>query len=181
MADEGPAGAAFVSCADGGAVAAAKNMCLRWLTARMHSRAELASKLGQRGVGTQVADAALDRLEQVGLIDDESFAEAFVRAKHRDRGLGRAALQQELARKGVDREVAARAVAVIDDDAERQRAEQLVARKLDSAILSGLESARRRLLGMLARRGYSPTVAVAVVNAALDGYLAPADIPLDES
>ncbi|MEO7126704.1 MAG: regulatory protein RecX [Nakamurella sp.] len=156
---------------------AAKNICLRLLTGQARSRAELATKLRDRGIPDDAAERALNRLVDVGLIDDVSYAEAFVASRHRTRGLGRSALRMELERKGIDRSVADQAVHAIDDDAERSRAAELVAKKLDSAMFAGTDAARRRLLGMLARRGYSSTVAIAVVNDALQGYCEPLDLP----
>lgn len=164
-AAEGPAA--------GDPVAAAKNLCLRWLTVRARSRAELATKLRERGIPDDAAARALDRLAELGLIDDAAFAAAFVASKHRDRGLGRTALRRELERKGIDRGLADQALEAIDGDAERRRAAQLVAKKLDAAMFAGTEAARRRLLGMLARRGYSPSVAIPVVNDALRGFAEP--------
>lgn len=160
--------------------AAARSICLRLLTDQARSRANLAAKLHQKGIPDDVTERVLDRFTELGLIDDRAYAEAFVAAKHRERGLGRRALQMELRRKGIDPELAERAVQSIDDDAERQRAAELIAKKLDSAILAGLSTARRRLLGMLARRGYSSTVAIDVVNQALEGYVDPLDTPVDE-
>jgi regulatory protein len=135
----------------------------------------LVTKLRDRGIPDDAAERALDRLVQVGLIDDAAYAAAFVASRHRDRGLGRAALRRELERKGIDRELADRALEAIDADAERSRAAQMVAKKLDSAMYAGTDAARRRLLGMLARRGYSPAVAIAVVNDALRGFAEPWD------
>lgn len=163
----------------GDPVSAAKNICLRLLTSQARSRAELSAKLSQRGIPEAAAEEALDRLEKVGLIDDEAYARAFVASRHRDRGLGRSALRRELERKGVDRDLAASASAAIDDDQERARAADLVARKLDSAMFAGSEAARRRLLGMLARRGYSSAVAIGAVNDALRGFADPIEPPVD--
>lgn len=167
--------------ADGGPpgdpVAAAKTICLRLLTARARTRHELAEALRERGIPDETAEQVLGRFAEVGLIDDAAFAEIFVRSRHRERGLGRSALRRELERKGVERSVADRAVEAIDDEDERARATELVLRKLDSAMFAGPQAARRRLLGMLARRGYGPSVAIPVINEALRGYLE----PLDES
>jgi regulatory protein len=158
---------------------AAKNLCLRWLAVQGRSRAELAAKLRERGIPDDAAERALDRLARVGLIDDAAYAAAFVASRHRDRGLGRLALRRELQRKGIDRDLAEQALEPIDGDAERSRAAALVAKKLDSAMFAGSDAARRRLLGMLARRGYSPGVAIAVVNDALRGFTEPLDPSAD--
>lgn len=162
-------------CADpsGNPDAAAKNLCLRLLTTRARSRAELAEKLHERGIPADAAQRVLDRLTAVGLVDDVAFAEAFVVSRRRDRALGRSALRTELQRKGIDRAVADRAVAGIDEESERRRAADLVAQRLDAAMFAGPQAARRRLLALLARRGYSVSVAAHVVADALRGYVEP--------
>ncbi len=110
----------------------------------------------------------LDRLTEVGLIDDAAYAQAFVRVKHRDRALGRSALRTELRRKGIAAPVAETAVGQVDDESERARAEAFVARKIHSAAAAGPEAARRRLLGALSRRGYPTDIALSVVDRAMD-------------
>lgn len=172
-----PRGAATDVPAD--PVSAAKSICLQLLTAQVRSRAELAAKLGDRGIPEAAATVALDRLTEVGLIDDEAYADRFVASRHRERGLGRRAIRMELERRGIDRAIVDRAVQAIGDDDERERATELVAKKLDAAVYGGLAGARRRLLGMLARRGYPASVAVGVVNDALLGYVDPLDVPDD--
>ena len=86
----------------GDPVAVAKSICLRLLTGSTRTRADLERALRRRGIADDVAGAVLDRLTEVGLIDDAAYAEAFVASRHRDRGLGRSALRAELRRKGVD-------------------------------------------------------------------------------
>lgn len=156
----------------GDPVAVAKAICLRLLTGSARTRADLAKALGRRGIPDDVAGPVLDRLTEVGLIDDAAYAQAFVSTRHRDRGLGRSALRAELRRKGVDPAVAADAAAGIDDEAERLRAAELVVKRLDSAMFAGPDTAKRRLLAYLARRGYPPGVAVDVVDEALRGFVA---------
>ncbi len=158
----------------------AKNICLRMLAVQARSRAELAAKLYERGIPVDSAERVLDRLGAAGLVDDAAFAESFVTIRHRDRGLGRAALRAELKRKGIDRSIVERAVGGIDDEAERRRAAELVAKKLDSAMFAGPAAARRRLLGMLARRGYSAAVSAHVIGEALRGYVDPEDLTGDD-
>jgi regulatory protein len=142
---------------------------LRLLTARARSRAELIDKMAKRGYPDEVAETVLSRLVAVGLVDDEDFAAQWVRSRHTYSGKGKRALATELRTKGVDAEVIAAALDGIDAVAERGRAEQLVERKLRREVLADGDDAKvmRRLVGMLARRGYSQTMAVAVVTDAL--------------
>lgn len=163
----------------------ARAICLRLLTARARTRAELSDALRRRDVPPAVADRVLGRFSEVGLIDDATFAEQWVRSRHRQRGLGRRALAVELHRKGVAREVAEEALGGVDAESERRMARELVDRRLRTLSTSGPEErarAGRRVLGMLARRGYPAGVATEVVRAAMaergaeEDELGPADL-----
>ena len=140
-------------------------MCLRLLTVRTRTRAELAGQLAKRGYPDAVVTAALSRLESVGLIDDEDFADQWVRSRQANAGKGKRALAAELRTKGVDDDVIAIALDGVDAEAERVRAEQLVERRLRREMLGDDDDPKvmRRLVAMLARRGYSQSMAVAVV------------------
>ena len=145
----------------------ARTICLDLLAARARSRAELADGLARRGVDDDVAGRVLDRLDAVGLVDDAAFAEQWVSSRHRHQGLGKRALAGELHRKGVDRETASTAIDAIGRDDERARARALVDRRLPSLARHDHTVAARRLVGMLARKGYDAGVAYAVVREAL--------------
>jgi regulatory protein len=145
----------------------ARTICLDLLTTRARSRAELADGLARRGVDADVAGRVLDRLGHVGLVDDAAFAEQWVSSRHRHQGLGRRALADELFRKGVDRETASTAIDEIGREDERARALALVERRLPSLARVDHAVAVRRLVGMLARKGYGAGVAYEVVREAL--------------
>ncbi len=146
----------------------ARTIVLKQLTGAPRSRKQLADTLARRGCDPQVAQEVLDRLEEVGLIDDREFAESYVRSRQTTRGLGRRALAAELRGKGVSSDIVADAVESVDPDAERERAEALVAKKLRS--MRGLDAAvrARRLAGMLARKGYPADLAWSVIREAVD-------------
>ena len=148
-------------------VSAARTVCLDLLTARARTRSELADDLARRGFADDVAGGVLDRLVEVGLVDDAAFAEQWVDSRHRHRGLGRRALADELRRKGVDTETAGAALADLGVDAERTRAAELVERRLPSLARFDDAVAVRRLVGMLARKGYGAGVAYEVVREAM--------------
>lgn len=150
----------------------ARALCLRLLTARARTRAELAGQLDQRGYPEDVSTRVLDRLTDVGLVDDRDFAEQWVRSRHVNAGKGKRALASELRTKGIDDGVIADALADVDGDAERVRAERLVADKLRREKLTDHADevkVARRLVGMLARRGYHQSMAFDVVKVALAG------------
>jgi regulatory protein len=147
----------------------ARNLCLRLLTARARTRAELQGQLAKRGYPDDVSARVLDRLAQIGLVDDVDFAEQWVQSRRVNAGKGKRALAAELQTKGVDNEVIADALASIDAGAERERAEHLVREKLRREKLGDDDDTKvaRRLVGMLARRGYSQTMAFDVVKGEL--------------
>ena len=153
----------------------AKAICLRLLTGAARPRAGLAAALARKGIPNDVAERVLDRLTEVGLIDDEAYAQSFVASRHRHGGLGAGALREELKRKGVDATTAASAVTVVDRDAEYRRARALLERRVDSAMANGVDTAHRRMLGLLARRGYPPDLAQRVVREVIDEYEAEVD------
>jgi len=144
-------------------------LCLRLLTVRARTRAELAAQLVKRGYPDDLSERVLDRLTDVGLVDDRDFAEQWVRSRHVNAGKGKRALVSELRTKGVDDEVITAALADVDSDAERVRAEHLVADKLRRERLTDDDEPKlaRRLVAMLARRGYGQSMAFDVVKVAL--------------
>ena len=145
----------------------ARAILLNKLTASAKSRRELADALAAKDVPDDVATRVLDRFEQVGLVDDAAFADTWVRSRQASRGLSRRALSHELRRKGVSDDVISESLEQVDSETERAAAAALVARKLPST--RGLERVRRtrRLVGMLARKGYGPGLAAGVVRDAL--------------
>ncbi len=146
----------------------ARGICLRALTGAPKTRQQLADLLAKADVPEDAAEAVLDRYVEVGLIDDAAYANAWVSSRQAGRGLARRALSAELRAKGVDAEVAAEAVEQIDDDDERAAAQRLVARKVPGMRRLDRATATRRLMGMLARKGYNGGLAAAVVREALD-------------
>jgi regulatory protein len=142
----------------------AQGICLRLLTARPRSRAELADALRRRGIPDEVGELVLDRLSEVGLVDDAAFAESAVHSGHRHRGLGRRALSTGLRRRGVSDEIVRETLATVRSEDEEQRARELVQRKLRASTVRDASTLARKLGGMLARRGYSEGLAWRVVR-----------------
>jgi regulatory protein len=124
--------------------------------------------LAEREIPDEVADEVLDRFTEVGLINDAAFANAWVESRHRGRGLGKRALAQELRRRGVDDELARDALEELDPEQEEQTARELVRRKLRSMRSLDRQVAMRRLLGMLARKGYPAGLAMTIIKQELD-------------
>ncbi|MFN8169488.1 MAG: regulatory protein RecX [Candidatus Nanopelagicales bacterium] len=145
----------------------ARTIALRQLTLAPRTRAQLASALARKGVEEQVALDVLDRLEDVRLVDDAAYAEAWVRSRHAGRGLARRALGHELRQRGVAEPLVVEALEGVTTEDEAAAARALVDRKLPGTRQLGVETRIRRLVGMLARKGYSGGLAMRVVREAL--------------
>ncbi|MFI7109071.1 recombination regulator RecX [Nonomuraea sp. NPDC050227] len=146
----------------------ARAICLRLLTMAPKTRAQLAEALRKRDVPDEAAGKVLDRFVELGLINDEAFAEAWVDSRHHGRGLAKRALAAELRHRGVDTETVKEAVERLDSDQEAETARRLVDRKLASTRSLDSQTRTRRLAGMLARKGYSSGLAYRVIREALE-------------
>jgi regulatory protein len=146
----------------------ARAIVLRQLSMAPRSRVQLERKLRQRGCDDDVARRVLDRMTEVGLVDDEAYAEMLVRARHSEKGLARRALAHELRKQGIDQEVADEALGQVGAGDERLRAEQLVEKRMRGLHGLAPEVQTRRLAGLLARKGYSSEVAWPVIREAVD-------------
>ena len=146
--------------------AVAREIALRQLTVRARTRVELARALARKQVPEDIAMAVLDRLTEVGLIDDAVFARDWLAAGGR-RQKSRRVLLGELAEKGVDRELIDEAAGELEGERDYEVARGFAARK--AASLAGLEPAvrYRRLAGALARRGFASSVVAQVAREAL--------------
>ncbi|CAM3345584.1 regulatory protein RecX [Tsukamurella hominis] len=147
--------------------ALARDLIYRALGMRDHSRAELRNKLARRGFDEELTERMLDKFVAAGLIDDAAFAQRWVQSRHQFSGRGRRALAQELRTKGVGAEEASAALDTVSREDERERAAELVERKLARVEVpeDRLERDKltQRLVGMLGRRGYHPSLALSVV------------------
>jgi regulatory protein len=145
----------------------ARKILLDQLTGQARSRKELADKLAKKLVPEEIATRLLDRFEEVGLIDDAAFARLWVDSRQSGKGLARRALAQELRRKGIADEVAREALDEVDPAEEEAAARALVAKRLRSMARLDDQTKTRRLVGMLARKGYPPGLAMTVVRDAV--------------
>jgi regulatory protein len=125
------------------------------LQSRLHSRSELRSKLMRREYGEEVVNAVLDDLSRMGYVDDERFAKtkALSAAQHKQHGRRRAFM--ELRKAGVSGAVADKALTDVYSEHDSTAVARRLAEK-QAPRLRKLEpvAARRRLVGMLQRRGF---------------------------
>lgn len=147
----------------------ARKIALDQLAARQRSEHELRVAMARRKVPADVADEIIVRFTEVGLIDDDSFAAALTATRSTVGQRGRHRIRQELSAKGVDRETAEAALADLDPEDELEAAKALAEKKARSLRSLEPHVARRRLAGVLARRGFPSSVVSAAVAHALSG------------
>lgn len=137
---------------------------LRFLEARPRSVAEVRRRLTTAGYRRELVDAALDRLLDLHVLDDETFATSWVESRDRAHPRGEIALRRELALKGIDRAIVDRVLGERrtdqDDGAELERGRRLLERQ--ARTLAREPDARRRrakAYALLARNGFDPETA----------------------
>lgn len=152
----------------------AKTIVYNQLAYSAKTRGQLRKKLQAEGFDAELIEPLLDKFEAAKLIDDAEYAQTFVAQKSRTKKLSRAALRRELSERGVRGEEAENALAQRTDEQEREDAAELVRKKLrpgmDLSDHAEKDRVTRRLLGMLARRGYSSSVSMSVIREELAVY-----------
>jgi regulatory protein len=143
---------------------AAKQVLLRRLSHAPRTRKELAKDLKDKDISDEVANVALDRFEEVGLINDQALASNYVSSQHERKGLGKNALRQQLRSKGISDDVAMEAISQISDDQEFQAAFALACKKIRSLQKDDAKTQLRKIVGVLARKGYSSNLAFRVAK-----------------
>ena len=144
---------------------------LNMLAARGRASAELRRLLIRKGEPADAVDVAIERLVNVGFLDDAAFARQFTRSKGVSGGLSRRRLQQELGRRGVNRETGSEAIETVftEEGVDEAAAIEKVARKkLRSLTNLDAPTRRRRLYSFLARRGYDSDDIARVLRDLLD-------------
>ena len=143
---------------------AAKQVLLRRLSHAPRTRKELAKDLKDKDISDEVANVALDRFEEVGLINDQALASNYVSSQHERKGLGKNALRQQLRAKGISDDMALEAISQISDDQEFQAAFALACKKIRSLQRDDAKTQLRKIMGVLARKGYSSNLAFRVAK-----------------
>jgi regulatory protein len=156
---------------------AAKQVLLRRLSHAPRTRKELAKDLKDKDISDEVANVALDRFEEVGLINDQALASNYVASQHQRKGVGKNALRQQLRAKGISDEVALEAISQITDDQEFQAAFALACKKIRSLQRDDAKTQLRKIVNVLARKGYSSNLAFRVAKEVITDL--PDGLPLE--
>ncbi|MDN5658010.1 regulatory protein RecX [Brevibacterium sandarakinum] len=145
--------------------AKAKKTAMNMLAMRDHASGELRDKLLKRDFLQEAVDELIAKLQKSRLLDDEEFAHRYVRAHRERRKLSRTALKRELNKKGLSADIVSGAVE--DVDGEEDLARQVAEKKAASSRGLDDEVRERRILGMLARRGFASSVCLKVTREVL--------------
>jgi regulatory protein len=135
------------------AVDRAVSASMRALDQRMQTGKELRTRLMRKGFEPETIDAALARLVEYGYLNDERFAELWIENRLTHRPRGKRMLEQELRQKGVDRQIVDETVASMEID-DRDAALELARKRLRSVDGLPLDEQKKKLTGILARRGF---------------------------
>ena len=130
----------------------AYNKGLDLLSRRPHGTKELIKKLCEKGHEKESAEKACDRLLELGLLNDEEFAGILANELYERKGYGVKRIKQELAFRGIDREIAENAIESLDIDTQT-RIILVIEKKYISKIND--EKGRKRAIDGLLRLGYS--------------------------
>ncbi len=145
-------------------VGKAVEACVRLLGYRPRTEAELLRRLAQKGYEAELAREAVDRVRDLGYVDDVDFARFWVRNREQFKPMGARRIRHELFQKGVDRETVQ---TVIEEElpAEEDEAALRVARKkLRLLVETDYPTFQRRLGGLLARQGFGFDTSARVVR-----------------
>jgi regulatory protein len=170
------------------------NAAARFLEVRPRSVDEVRRHLGTAGYRAELVESAVARLLELGVLDDRAFGQTWVESRDRARPRGESAIRQELARKGLDRELIGELLAARRDDGDEGRAgggddasaspDELAAERLLRKRASALSriadprQRRNRAYALLARNGFDPEICRKVSQralAAMDDEQAPSD------
>jgi regulatory protein len=139
------------------ATLATYDRALNILAANPRSRRDLRRRLLQKGEPEARVDAALARLADAGLVNDDAFARQFTRSRVLGRGASKRRVRDELFKRGVTGETASEAIAEVFEDEqvdESALVETAARKKLRTLSKLDAPTQRRRLYAFLARRGY---------------------------
>lgn len=128
----------------------AANTAAAMLARRPLTEYQLRQKLADKEIPEDAAEYAVARMQVLGALDDEAYAELYLRIGTR-KGWGAMRIRQELRRRGVPKEIAEQALENFEPDWEKMYS--LLEKRLrgDCSDRKEVEKAK----AMLARRGFS--------------------------
>lgn len=141
-----------------GSRAEARSYALKLLSYRSRSRKEMIERLIKKGFNEEETERAVLSLEEAGLIKDESLAEELFNYAATRKNLGRRGIESFLSRRGIGKELRSKTLSAHTEEMETDAAHRIIETKLRTLKRHPADVIRRRLFGMLQRRGMSADV-----------------------
>jgi regulatory protein len=142
----------------------ARNVLLHQLARSAKSTQQLRKILEQREIPSEIAERVLIRFTEVGLIDDQAYAETIVNSRRNFKGLSKSAIKRELNEKGVPAPLIEQAIESITAEDDLAAAQDLAARRIRQMSALAKDVRERRLAGYLGRKGYPSSVVFAAIR-----------------
>jgi regulatory protein len=138
--------------------AEARRCALRLLHYRCRSKKEMLEKLRLKGFNDEQVNNTIAFLENAGLIKDETLAAELLRNAVARRYLGRKGVAMFLSKRGIDRDLISETLSNLTQEMETETARKLVEKKLKTMKNYPENTVKRRLCGILQRRGFSSDI-----------------------
>ena len=144
------------------------NYCIWHLGQSNKTRKQLHDKMRDRNCPDDIIESTLDKLEEMKYLSDAQYAKNFVMSKQTFKNVGERRISQDLRQKGIPQDIIDRVFEENTEDDERERAKELLSKRLRSTRNVERQKRINRLVGYLSRNGYNGSIAFAVVKEALD-------------
>lgn len=141
----------------------AKESILYYLTRAPRTRKQLQDKLNDRGYSEEASVTALNRMEEVGVVNDKEFARLWVNARHFNAKLAPFAIKRELLLKGVSEEIVNEELAKIEEESLITRAREIGKQKIRT-VRGDRNSKISKIAAAIARKGYTSAIAFSVAK-----------------
>lgn len=150
-------------------IAKAKSYAFDLLIRRSYTKKIMLDKLKRKGFSETARKATIEKLERLGYIKDEEYAQNWVQSRKKLKPKGRFALREELNSKGIDKTTVDRVLAGISDSEEREMARRAAEKRVKRYRNLDLKVAQRRLFSFLQRRGFGYSLTREITDDLLKG------------
>lgn len=141
-----------------------KKAALRLLAFRPRSENELRKRLAQKKLPQESVERVMDELRSQRMLDDERFAKLYALSRMQSRSFGKGKVRRELVQRGLSGPQVAQAMESIADISEEEVAREIASKRLIAMRGLSAEAKKRRLHGVLMRRGFSADVTFKVLG-----------------
>lgn len=144
----------------------ANNYGLRLLNFKMRTEQEIRRKMKEKEYTEDVVDTTIEYLYYLNYLNDEEYANKFIKDKSNLKNMGKERIKRELYAKGIDKEIINDQIEdLVDDDDEYEKATEMAIKKLETTYKNDDKNAQyRKLGGFLQRKGYSMNIVFKILK-----------------